>query len=74
MQLMELPDHEKRDFSQNSTMLNAMISLGFKEVIGCNIHLIDTLFETLYYIACFQGNDEVKRKLYKALTVTDIKK
>lgn len=74
MQLMELPDHEKHYFSKNSSMLNAMISLGFREVIGCNVHLIGTLFETLYYIACIQGNDEVRRKLYRALTATDIKK
>lgn len=74
LQLNELPDHEKHYFSKNSSMLNAMISLGFREVIGCNIHLIGRLFETLYYIACVQGNDEVRRKLYKALTTTDIKK
>lgn len=55
-------------------MLSAMISLGFREVIGCNVHLIGTLFETLYYIACVQGNDEVRQKLYKALTSADIKK
>ena len=74
LQLNELPDHEKHYFSKNSSMLNAMISLGFREVIGCNIHLIGTLFETLYYIACIQDNDEVRRKLYKALTSADIKK
>lgn len=74
LQLNELPDQEKRYFIQNSVMLNAMIRLGFREVIGCNSHLIGTLFETLYYIACNQENDEVRRKLYKALTEVDIKK
>lgn len=74
LQLNELPDIEKRYFIQNSVMLNTMIRLGFREIIGCNTHLIGTLFETIYYIACVQENDEVKRKLYKALTGIDIKK
>lgn len=52
-------------------MRDAMITLGFREVIGVNIHLIGSLFEALYYIACVQGNSDISNRIFKALTRTD---
>lgn len=71
LQLRKLHAIERWYFEQNKAMRDAMITLGFREVIGCNIHLIGSLFETLYYIACIQGNTDISNRIFKALTRTD---
>ena len=71
LQLRKLPPIEKSYFEQNQVMRDAMITLGFREVIGVNIHLIGSLFEALYYIACIQGNRDISNRIFKALTRTD---
>ena len=71
LQLRKLPAIERWYFEQNKAMRDAMITLGFREVIGCNIHLIGSLFEALYYIACIQGNNDISNRIFKALTRTD---
>lgn len=71
LQLKKLSPIEASYFEQNQVMRDAMITLGFREVIGCNIHLIGSLFEALYYIACIQGNNDISNRIFKALTRTD---
>lgn len=71
LQLRKLPSIERWYFEQNKAMRDAMITLGFREVIGCNIHLVGSLFEALYYIACIQGNCDISNRIFKALTRTD---
>ena len=71
LQLRKLPAIERWYFEQNKAMRDAMITLGFREVIGVNIHLIGSLFEALYYIACVQGNNDISNRIFKALTRTD---
>ena len=71
LQLRKLPAIERWYFEQNKAMRDAMITLGFREVIGVNIHLIGSLFEALYYIACVQGNSDISNRIFKALTRTD---
>ena len=71
LQLRKLPSIERWYFEQNKAMRDAMITLGFREVIGVNIHLIGSLFEALYYIACIQGNNDISNRIFKALTRTD---
>lgn len=71
LQLKKLSPIEASYFEQNQVMRDAMITLGFREVIGCNIHLIGSLFEALYYIACIQGNSDISNRIFKALTRTD---
>lgn len=71
LQLKKLSPIEASYFEQNQVMRDAMITLGFREVIGCNIHLIGSLFEALYYIACVQGNTDISNRIFKALTRTD---
>lgn len=71
LQLRKLPAIERWYFEQNKAMRDAMITLGFREVIGVNIHLIGSLFEALYYIACVQGNRDISNRIFKALTRTD---
>lgn len=71
LQLRKLPAIERWYFEQNKAMRDAMITLGFREVIGVNIHLIGSLFEALYYIACVQGDSDISNRIFKALTRTD---
>ena len=71
LQLKKLSPIEASYFEQNQVMRDAMITLGFREVIGCNIHLVESLFEALYYIACIQGNCDISNRIFKALTRTD---
>lgn len=71
LQLRKLPAIERWYFEQNKAMRDAMITLGFREVIGVNIHLIGSLFEALYYIACVQGDRDISNRIFKALTRTD---
>jgi len=71
LQLKKLSPIEASYFEQNQVMRDAMITLGFREVIGVNIHLIGSLFEALYYIACVQGNSDISNRIFKALTRTD---
>lgn len=71
LQLKKLYPIEASYFEQNQVMRDAMITLGFREVIGCNIHLVGSLFEALYYIACIQGNCDISNRIFKALTRTD---
>lgn len=71
LQLKKLSPIEASYFEQNQVMRDAMITLGFREVIGCNIHLVRSLFEALYYIACIQGNCDISNRIFKALTRTD---
>lgn len=71
LQLKKLSPIEASYFEQNQVMRDAMITLGFREVIGCNIHLVGSLFEALYYIACIQGNNDISNRIFKALTRTD---
>lgn len=71
LQLKKLSPIEASYFEQNQVMRDAMITLGFREVIGCNIHLIGSLFEALYYITCIQGNSDISNRIFKALTRTD---
>lgn len=71
LQLKKLSPIEASYFEQNQVMRDAMITLGFREVIGCNIHLVGSLFEALYYIACVQGNTDISNRIFKALTRTD---
>lgn len=71
LQLKKLSPIEASYFEQNQVMRDAMITLGFREVIGVNIHLIGSLFEALYYIACVQGNTDISNRIFKALTRTD---
>lgn len=71
LQLKKLSPIEASYFEQNQVMRDAMITLGFREVIGCNIHLIGSLFEALYYIACIQGNRDISNRIFRALTRTD---
>lgn len=71
LQLKKLSPIEASYFEQNQVMRDAMITLGFREVIGVNIHLIGSLFEVLYYIACIQGNSDISNRMFKALTRTD---
>ena len=71
LQLKKLSPIESSYFEQNQVMRDAMITLGFREVIGVNIHLIGSLFEALYYIACIQGNSDISNRIFKALTRTD---
>ena len=71
LQLKKLSPIEASYFEQNQVMRDAMITLGFREVIGCNIHLVGSLFEALYYIACIQGNCNISNRIFKALTRTD---
>lgn len=71
LQLKKLSPIEASYFEQNQVMRDAMITLGFREVIGVNIHLIGSLFEALYYIACIQGNSDISNRIFKALTRTD---
>ena len=71
LQLRKLPSIERCYFEQNRVMRDAMITLGFREVIGCNIHLIGSLFEALYYVACIQGNRDISNRIFRALTRTD---
>ena len=71
LQLKKLSPIEASYFEQNQVMRDAMITLGFREVIGVNIHLIGSLFEALYYIACVQGNNDISNRIFKALTRTD---
>ena len=71
LQLKKLSPIEASYFEQNQVMRDAMITLGFREVIGCNIHLIGSLFEALYYIACVQGNCDISNRIFKALTRID---
>ena len=71
LQLRKLPAIERLYFEQNKAMRDAMITLGFREVIGVNIHLIGSLFEALYYIACVQGDSDISNRIFKALTRTD---
>lgn len=71
LQLKKLLPIEASYFEQNQVMRDAMITLGFREVIGVNIHLIGSLFEALYYIACIQGNRDISNRIFRALTRTD---
>lgn len=71
LQLKKLSPIEASYFEQNQVMRDTMITLGFREVIGCNIHLVGSLFEALYYIACIQGNCDISNRIFKALTRTD---
>lgn len=71
LQLKKLLPIEASYFEQNQVMRDAMITLGFREVIGVNIHLIGSLFEALYYIACVQGNRDISNRIFRALTRTD---
>ena len=71
LQLKKLSPIEASYFEQNQVMRDAMITLGFREVIGVNIHLIGSLFEALYYIACVQGDRDISNRIFKALTRTD---
>ena len=71
LQLKKLSSIEASYFEQNQVMRDAMITLGFREVIGVNIHLIGSLFEALYYIACVQGNRDISNRIFRALTRTD---
>lgn len=71
LQLKKLSPIEASYFEQNQVMRDAMITLGFREVIGVNIHLIGSLFEALYYVACVQGNSDISNRIFKALTRTD---
>lgn len=71
LQLKKLSPIEASYFEQNQVMRDAMITLGFREVIGVNIHLVGSLFEALYYIACVQGNNDISNRIFKALTRTD---
>lgn len=71
LQLKKLSPIEASYFEQNQVMRDAMITLGFREVIGCNIHLVGSLFEALYYIACIQGNCDISNRIFKALTRID---
>lgn len=71
LQLKKLSPIEASYFEQNQVMRDAMITLGFREVIGVNIHLIGSLFEALYYIACVQGNRDISNRIFRALTRTD---
>ena len=71
LQLKKLSPIEASYFEQNQVMRDAMITLGFREVIGCNIHLVGSLFEALYYIACIQGNCDISNRIFNALTRTD---
>lgn len=71
LQLKKLSPIEASYFEQNQVMRDAMITLGFREVIGVNIHLIGSLFEALYYIACVQGNSDISNRIFNALTRTD---
>ena len=71
LQLRKLPAIERWYFEQNKAMRDAMITLGFREVIGVNIHLVGSLFEALYYIACVQGNSDISNRIFRALTRTD---
>ena len=71
--MTNLIPEERQYFQQNSVMLHAMILLGCREVIGCNAHLIGTLFETIYYIACEQDNAPVRKLLYETLINADVK-
>lgn len=71
LQLRKLPAIERWYFEQNKAMRDAMITLGFREVIGVNIHLVGSLFEALYYIACVQGNSDISNRIFNALTRTD---
>lgn len=71
LQLKKLSPIEASYFEQNQVMRDAMITLGFREVIGVNIHLIGSLFEALYYIACIQGNRDISNRIFRALTRTD---
>lgn len=71
LQLKKLSPIEASYFEQNQVMRDAMITLGFREVIGVNIHLVGSLFEALYYIACIQGNSDISNRIFKALTRTD---
>lgn len=71
LQLKKLSPIEASYFEQNQVMRDAMVTLGFREVIGVNIHLIGSLFEALYYIACIQGNFDISNRIFKALTRTD---
>ena len=71
LQLKKLSPIEASYFEQNQVMRDAMITLGFREVIGVNIHLVGSLFEALYYIACVQGNTDISNRIFKALTRTD---
>lgn len=73
IQMTNLIPEERQYFQQNSVMLHAMILLGCREVIGCNAHLIGTLFETIYYIACEQDNTPVRKLLYETLINADVK-
>lgn len=71
LQLKKLSPIEASYFEQNQVMRDAMITLGFREVIGCNIHLVGSLFEALYYVACVQGNRDISNRIFRALTRTD---
>lgn len=71
LQLKKLSPIEASYFEQNQVMRDAMITLGFREVIGVNIHLIGSLFEALYYIACVQGKTDIANRMFKALTRID---
>ena len=71
LQLKKLPPIEASYFEQNQVMRDAMITLGFREVIGVNIHLVGSLFEALYYIACVQENNDISNRMFKALTRID---
>lgn len=71
LQLKKLSPIEASYFEQNQVMRDAMITLGFREVIGVNIHLIGSLFEALYYVACIQGNRDISNRIFRALTRTD---
>lgn len=71
LQLKKLSPIEASYFEQNQVMRDAMITLGFREVIGVNIHLVGSLFEALYYIACVQGHSDISNRIFKALTRTD---
>lgn len=71
LQLKKLSPIEASYFEQNQVMRDAMITLGFREVIGVNIHLVGSLFEALYYIACVQGKTDIANRMFKALTRID---
>ena len=73
IQMTDLSTEERQYFQQNSVMLHAMVLLGCREVIGCNPHLIGTLFETIYYIACEQDNTTVRKLLYRTLLNAEVK-
>ena len=66
----------KIHFSTNENMANALIRLGFYELIKSEvaIHYAGSLFEAIYWIAYKQGNFEVRKKLFETVTNLNLSK